>query len=166
MTKPDMRNPVLFLAFGLGSGLAPKAPGTFGSLAALPFFLGLALLPLPAYLLVLLVTTLAGVWICGRAAELMGVHDHSGIVWDEFVGQWLTLVVLVPVAGWSLAMVGWTVLGFALFRLFDISKPWPIRWFDEHVHGGLGIMVDDLLAALPAAAILGFCHWGWQHWLG
>ena len=87
MTRPDMRNPVLLLAFGFGSGLAPKAPGTFGSLAALPFFALLALLPLPLFLLVVAVAGLAGIWICGRAATIMGVHDHSGIVLDEFVGH-------------------------------------------------------------------------------
>jgi len=154
MTRPDMRNPVLLLAFGFGSGLAPKAPGTFGSLAALPFFALLALLPLPLFLLVVAVVGLAGIWICGRAATIMGVHDHSGIVLDEFVGQWLTLTPLVPLAGWSLAALGWTVLGFALFRLFDVWKPWPIRWFDHNVDGGLGIMLDDVLAALPAGLLL------------
>ena len=150
INKPDMRNPVLLLAFGFGSGLSPKAPGTFGSLAALPFFLLLGGLPLPLFLLVVGLVSVAGIWICGRAATLMGVHDHGGIVLDEFAGQWLTLLPLVPVSNWSLATGLWVLLGFALFRLFDILKPWPIRWFDENVHGGLGIMVDDIAAAVPA----------------
>jgi phosphatidylglycerophosphatase A len=166
MTRPDLRNPVMFLAFGLGSGLAPKAPGTAGSLAALPIFFLLALLPLPVFMGVMVLATVLGIWLCGRAAAIMGVHDHEGIVWDEFVGQWLTLVVLVPASTPNFAMVGWVVLGFGLFRLFDILKPWPISWVDRSVHGGFGIMLDDLLAAIPAGLILALCHHGWQVWHG
>jgi phosphatidylglycerophosphatase A len=146
--------------------LAPKAPGTAGSLLALPLFLLLAPLPLPVFLAVVALAALLGIWLCGQAAQMLGVHDHEGIVWDEFVGQWLTLVVLVPATSFDLAMVGWMAWGFALFRLFDILKPWPIRWADQHVHGGFGIMLDDVLAAIPAGLILALCHHGWLLWHG
>lgn len=161
MANTGLRNPVIFLAFGLGSGAAPKAPGTFGSLAALPLFLLLGGLSLPVYLGVMVVATIFGIWVCGRAAEILGVHDHSSIVWDEFVGQWLTLIVLVPVLSWTWGTLAWMALGFGLFRFFDILKPWPIRWLDNNVHGGLGIMLDDVAAAIPAGLILALCYYGW-----
>lgn len=143
------RNPVHFLAFGLGSGTAPVAPGTFGSAAALLIFWGTAMFAWgwPAYLFMLLTTFLLGVWLCGRTASDIGVHDHGGIVWDEFVGLWITLF-LAP-AGWF-----WWITGFLLFRFFDVLKPWPIRWFDRRVPGGLGIMLDDVLAGLMAWIVL------------
>lgn len=134
-----MKNPVHLLAFGFGSGLMPKAPGTFGTLAAVPFYLLMAQLPLAGYLAVLLLVILAGIPICGRTSRDLGVHDHGGIVWDEFAGFFLTMTA-VPLA-WQ-----WVVAGFLLFRLFDILKPWPIGWLDRRVGGGLGIMLDDLLA--------------------
>jgi phosphatidylglycerophosphatase A len=134
-----LRDPVLLLAFGFGSGLSPKAPGTAGSLLAMLAFPLLALLPLPFYLLVLAATVVAGTWICGRAADRLGVHDHGGIVLDEIAGVWLAMATFP--ATWP-----WMVAGFALFRLFDIVKPWPISWLDRRVPGGLGIMLDDLLA--------------------
>jgi phosphatidylglycerophosphatase A len=138
------------LAFGFGSGAAPTAPGTFGTLAAgILYLLLLVHLPDGYYLLVLLASALAGVYICGKTAQDIGVHDHGGIVWDEFVGLWITLL-WVP-AGWV-----WLVFGFALFRLFDILKPWPIGWLDQHVHGGWGIMLDDIVAGLMALACLQF----------
>ena len=140
-------DPVHWLAFGFGSGLAPKAPGTFGTLAAIPLYLLLADLPGWAYLLVLLVSILAGIWICGESSRRLQVHDHSGIVWDEFAGYWLTM--LAAPAGW-----GWIVLGFLLFRLFDIWKPWPIRRMDRTIHGGLGIMLDDVMAGLYAWVLM------------
>jgi phosphatidylglycerophosphatase A len=142
--KPDLRNPVHLLAFGLGSGLAPKAPGTCGTLAAVPFFLLLQLLPLGIYLPVILLAFVLGIYLCDRTSKDLGVHDHPGIVWDEFVGFWVTMVA-APV-GW-----GWVIVGFILFRLFDICKPWPISWVDRQVSGGIGIMLDDLLA--------GGCAW-------
>lgn len=137
-----LRDPVLFSAFGFGSGLAPKAPGTFGTLAALLLFPLLPTNPV-AYAAVVLLALLAGVPLCGKASERLGVHDHGGIVWDEFVGLWITLF-LVP-SGWE-----WWALGFLLFRFFDIVKPWPIRWLDRQVEGGLGIMLDDVVAGLFA----------------
>jgi phosphatidylglycerophosphatase A len=142
-----LRRPVQLLAFGFGSGLAPRAPGTFGTLAAVPLYLLLAGLSAPYYLLVLILAGLLGVYVCHRTAADLGVHDHGGIVWDEFVGLWITLFLAPP--GWW-----WLVAGFALFRFFDVLKPWPIRWLDRHVHGGFGIMIDDVLAGVFAWASL------------
>lgn len=146
-TLAHLKHPVYALGLGLGSGLAPKAPGTFGTLAALPFYLLLSQFPQPIYLLLVLVAAVVGVWICGQTADALAVHDHPAIVWDEFVGLWITLIA-VPL-GW-LPML----LGFALFRLFDVLKPWPISWLDKHVSGGLGIMVDDILAGVLACISL------------
>jgi phosphatidylglycerophosphatase A len=137
------RNPVHFLAFGLGSGAAPRAPGTFGTLAATGLYLLLPDMTPFAYLLFLAVGFVLGVWLCGKTAQDIGVHDHGGIVWDEFIGFWLTMFLAPPGLLWLLC-------GFVLFRLFDIVKPWPIRWFDRHVHGGFGIMIDDVLAGVMA----------------
>ena len=145
--KPNLTNPIHLLAFGFGSGLAPKAPGTFGTLAAVPLYFALAPLPLPMYLMIVAATFALGVGICGIASHDLGVHDHPGIVWDEFVGLWVTLI--AAPAGWW-----WVVVGFLLFRLFDIWKPWPIGWADKQVSGGLGIMLDDLIAGLYAFAVL------------
>ncbi|HCH23074.1 MAG TPA: phosphatidylglycerophosphatase A [Oceanospirillaceae bacterium] len=145
--KPNWRNPVHLLAFGFGSGAAPKAPGTFGTLAACVLYLPLAHLSPTNYLLVILVSSLVGIYLCGKTAADIGVHDHGGIVWDEFVGMWITM--LWAPAGW-----GWLLLGFVLFRFFDIIKPWPIRWLDKHVHGGVGIMLDDIVAGVMALLCL------------
>lgn len=148
LPKGFLTNPVHLLAFGFGSGCAPKAPGTFGTLAALvPYCLVLQGLPPLYYCLVLVLSFGAGVWFCGKASKALGVHDHGGIVWDEFVGVWIALY-MAP-AGWL-----WLLWGFVLFRLFDIWKPQPIAWLDKRVHGGLGIMLDDVLAGIYALAIL------------
>lgn len=145
--KQIMTDPVLFLAFGFGSGLAKKAPGTFGTLAAIPLYILFAQANLIVYSVLTVIVTVAGVWICGLAAEKLGEHDFGGIVWDEIAGLLITLW-LVPFT--------WQILaaGFVLFRLFDIVKPWPIRWIDQKVHGGLGIMLDDVLAGVFAAGVL------------
>lgn len=145
--RPNLRNPVHLLAFGLGSGCAPKAPGTVGTLMAVALYVPLSMLALPLYLGVLAVAILVGVWLCGRTSRDLGVHDHGGIVWDEFAGFWLTMIAAPP--GWE-----WIVAGFVLFRLFDIWKPWPIFWLDRRVHGGLGIMLDDLVAGAFAWLVL------------
>lgn len=137
------RNPWHFIAFGFGSGTLPKAPGTWGSLAAMPFLYVLQWLPDWGYLLLLGVAFLFGCWLCGKVASDLQVHDHSGIVWDEMLGIWMVFW-LVPLHGY------WLLAGFLLFRLFDVFKPWPISWVDRHVHGGLGIMLDDVLAGLFA----------------
>ncbi|MED5525039.1 MAG: phosphatidylglycerophosphatase A [Pseudomonadota bacterium] len=151
----SLKNPWHFLALGFGSGLAPKAPGTFGSLAAIPVFLLLSPLPWLAYLALTLVAIYGGVYICARASRDMGVHDHSAIVWDEVAGMLITLF-MVPVT-WQ-----WLLTGFLLFRFFDVLKPWPISWCDRHIHGGFGIMIDDVLAGFLAFA----CLQGLLVWLG
>ncbi len=141
------RNPVYLAAFGFGSGLAPLAPGTFGTLVGVPVFWAISAWSLPAYLLATLALTLLGVWLCGHTARGLGVHDHPGIVWDEIVGYLVTMTTLP--ADWT-----WMLAGFVAFRFFDIVKPWPIQAIDSHLEGGLGIMLDDLLAGFYAAAIL------------
>lgn len=148
------RNPIHFLAFGLGSGASPWAPGTMGTLAAIIPYFWFAQLALPFYLLMLLITSLIGIWLCGRTSQDLGVHDHGGIVWDEFVGFWITM--LAAPAG-----LIWVAIGFVLFRIFDILKPWPIRWLDRQVHGGLGIMLDDILAGVFAFISLQTIAWFW-----
>lgn len=141
------RNPVHFLAFGLGSGAAPKAPGTVGTLAAVVIYLLFPAMSWPAYALMLVASFAVGVWLCGKTSADIGEHDHGGIVWDEFVGYWLTMFLAPP-------GIAWIVTGFVLFRIFDILKPWPIRWLDRHVHGGFGIMIDDVLAGVFALVCL------------
>ncbi len=138
-----LRDPFVFLATGFGAGLLRPAPGTWGSALALPFAWGLSLVPLAPRLALVLAAAAAGVWICGRAAERLGVADHGGIVWDEMVGVWFALA-LLPV---DLASA---LLAFAFFRLFDIAKPWPVSWADREVGGGLGVMLDDLIAGVLA----------------
>ena len=146
MTTPRSiwRDPVHFLAFGFGAGAVPKAPGTAGTVVAVVLYIPLAELPLPLYSLVLVTGFILGIWLCGRTAAEIGVHDHGGIVWDEFVGYWLTMF-MAP-AGWV-----WILAGFVFFRLFDILKPWPVKWVDSRVKGGLGIMLDDVIAGIIAA---------------
>ena len=143
----DLKQRIQFLALGFGSGLAPKAPGTFGTLAAVPLFLLLALLTPLFYLIAIIVMSIAGVYICGKAADDLGVHDHPAIVWDEFVGYFITMF-MIPVS-WQSVLVG-----FLLFRLFDIFKPWPISYIDKNMSGGLGIMFDDILAGLFSLVIM------------
>jgi phosphatidylglycerophosphatase A len=152
MTSPPsfvslLRNPVHAAAFGFGAGLAPIAPGTFGSLVALPLYWLLAPLAVPVYAALLALLFLVGVWVTARTERDLGVHDHSGIVLDEIVGQ-LVALFLAP-----LNLV-WMLLGFGLFRLFDIWKPWPIRWLNDRMPGGWGIMLDDLAAGVAAALCL------------
>jgi phosphatidylglycerophosphatase A len=138
-------NPVNFLAFGFGSGLAPKAPGTFGTLACIPVYLLLSNLALIPYIIVCLLVCVVGIFICGYTAKVLKIHDHPGIVWDEFAGF------LISMIGVSLSWPN-ILIGFILFRLFDILKPWPISWLDDKVSGGLGIMLDDIVAGLFALA--------------
>ena len=148
-TRPDLKglnlkNPIHLLAFGLGSGLPKTAPGTWGTLAALPVWLlllqGVPTLP---YLCVLIAGFAFGVMLCEFTSRDLGVHDHGGIVWDEWIGLWITYLWLPE--GWV-----WILYGFVLFRIFDIIKPWPIKWLDKKVHGGFGIMIDDVLAGVFA----------------
>ncbi|ORU91775.1 MAG: phosphatidylglycerophosphatase [Cycloclasticus sp. symbiont of Poecilosclerida sp. N] len=147
--KELLSNPVQMLAFGFGSGLVKKAPGTMGTLVALPLYYTLIQFPKNTYLLILILVIISGVWICGKASDEIGVHDHGGIVWDEIAGYLLTMY-------WVAFSWQNMLLGFVLFRLFDILKPWPINWLDRRVEGGLGIMVDDLVAALMGATCLYF----------
>jgi phosphatidylglycerophosphatase A len=141
------KDPLLFLAFGFGSGLVPRAPGTAGTLAAIPLYLWFSQYPLTVYLVLVLLVSVAGLWICRQASARLGVHDHPGIVWDEIAGF---LITMIPApASWL-----WVAAGFVLFRLFDIWKPWPISWADRALKGGLGIMLDDVLAGGIAAVIL------------
>jgi len=142
-----LSDPIHFLALGFGSGLAPKAPGTFGTLAAIPVFFIALQLPSLYYLLLTLFMSVAGIYICGKAAKDAGVHDHGAIVWDEIVGFMITMY-LIPVS-WLTVLVG-----FVLFRIFDILKPWPISYLDKNCHGGLGIMLDDIAAGIAAWACM------------
>ena len=146
-------DPVMLLAFGFGTGLAPKAPGTAGTLVGIPFAVMLSGLPVVQEWIAIVVMSIAGVFICGYATRKLGVHDHGGIVWDEIVG-YVIAVAFVPDT-WL-----WWLLGFAFFRLFDIVKPWPIRELDHRIHGGLGIMLDDIVAAVFAALCLAGLMWG------
>jgi len=152
LARTVLTDPVHILAFGFGTGLSPVAPGTVGSLVGVLFAWLTLDLGLPAQLVVAAAISLSGIWICGESARRIGVHDHGGIVWDEIAGMYITLLVAPPtIAGW--------VLGFALFRVFDIAKPWPIRDLDHRLKGGLGIMLDDLAAALYAVIFLGVYRW-------
>jgi len=152
LTRTVLTDPVNFLAFGFGTGLAPFAPGTVGSIPGLLLFWLTLDFGLYVQLGIAAAMTLIGVWICGESARRIGVHDHGGIVWDEIVGMYVTLLAApVTVTGF--------VLAFVLFRVMDIVKPWPIRDLDHSIHGGLGIMLDDLVAALYAALLLGLYGW-------
>ncbi|MGC0153467.1 phosphatidylglycerophosphatase A [Chromobacterium vaccinii] len=158
-TTPNWRfllsRPEHLLSFGFGSGLMKKAPGTWGTLVAYPLFFPLQALGVSGWMLVALCLPLflLGVYVCDVTGKALGVHDYGGIVWDEVVG--MLLVLAFAPAGWA----GW-ILAFALFRLFDIVKPWPIRWFDQRVGGGFGVMVDDVIAALFALAAQALI-WRW-----
>ena len=142
-----LKHPVHFLAFGLGSGAMARAPGTWGSLAAIPLWYCFSWLPQPAYWAFVLLAFVVGIWLCGKTARDLKVHDHGGIVWDEFVGMWIAL-------GLFPAQISGVLLAFVLFRLFDILKPWPISWLDRHMPGGLGIMFDDVVAGAMALVSL------------
>jgi phosphatidylglycerophosphatase A len=140
-------NPIHILAFGLGLGLSPVMPGTCGTvLGVLIYVLNVYVLHIPLWILIL-VGFGFGVYICDQTERDLGVPDHSGIVWDEVVGYWITLLG-VPIGFY------WMLYGFVVFRLFDILKPWPIRVIDQHVPGGWGIMLDDVLAGLGACLVL------------
>jgi phosphatidylglycerophosphatase A len=143
----DLGNPWHLLAFGFGSGLSPKAPGTAGTALAVLLYLPLQLLPPLYYLGFVLAAIVFGVWLCDRVSSDLGVHDHGGIVWDEFAGYWLTMCFAPP----GFASI---IMGFCYFRLFDILKPWPVSWADQRISGGLGVMLDDVLAGVLALGAL------------
>lgn len=139
---------VVFCGVGFGSGLLPKAPGTFGSAFALLFIPLWLALGFVNSLLVIILISILGIYICGHTAKVLNVHDDGRIVWDEFAGQSITFLPLIFIEqmnGW------WILVGFALFRLFDIWKPWPIRVADQKISGGFGIMLDDIIAGIWAA---------------
>ena len=138
-------NPLHLLSLGFGAGLAPKAPGTWGTAVAVAPYLLLAQLPMTYYLGALMLAFAVGVFLCGYTSRALGKHDHSGIVWDEFVGFWITMIAVPP--QWY-----WILLGFVLFRFFDIVKPWPVKVADTRLAGGFGVMFDDVLAGFYALA--------------
>jgi len=159
-TSPDWRfaasHPIHLLALGFGSGLAPTAPGTFGTLVGLPLFAALMLLPEPLHIPIIALLFAAGIPICQKAGDALGVSDHGSIVWDEIVAMLLVLE-FTPFA-WP-----WWLMAFVLFRLFDIWKPFPIRQCDARLKSGFGVMFDDLLAALYAIATLKALLWLTMH---
>jgi len=143
-----LRHPAGWLATGLGSGFSPRAPGTAGTLLALlPWWLWLRHLPPWHYALVLGCAFALGVWAADWVIGKLGAQDPGVVVIDEFVGLWIALV-FAP-AGWP-----WALAGFALFRLFDIWKPWPVSWADQQIKGGLGVMTDDMIAGLMAGVLV------------
>jgi phosphatidylglycerophosphatase A len=143
-----LSRPAGWLACGFGSGLTPVAQGTFGSLASILPWLWLRHQSLSLNLVVIVIGFAIGVWACDIAGRMLGVDDHRSLVWDEFIGQWIALLPALLAPWWAV------VAGFALFRLFDVWKPWPIRWLDQHLKGGLGVMVDDVIAGIFAAIVL------------
>lgn len=149
LKRKDLRSIHDWLAVGFGSGLAPKAPGTFGTLAALPLVCLMMLLDPIWQASLILLGFIYGCYCCERLTKQLKVHDHGGIVWDEFIGFAITCFAL-PLSWFTV------LIAFILFRLFDVIKPWPIKWFDRKVHGGFGIMLDDVLAGVMAAVLMHF----------
>ena len=144
---PRPRSALHWIAFGAGAGLAPRAPGTAGTAIAIPIYLTIAAEPIAVYALVVAVVIAVGIWVCGRTAHDLGVHDHPGIVLDEIAG-FLVAMTALPF-DWR-----WIAAGFVAFRVFDIAKPWPISLADRRIGGGLGIMLDDVMAGALACAAL------------
>lgn len=147
LKKVALGSPSGILAFGFGSGLSPLAPGTMGTLVAVPFAIALKSVDGPGFWIILGLLFLLGIQLCEHVSRQLGVHDHGGIVWDEMVGYWLS-VAFVPLQ-WQ-----WLLAAFLLFRFFDIFKPWPIRLLDRKIKGGFGIMIDDVAAALFTIVLL------------
>lgn len=147
-----VEKPFGFLAFGLGSGLSPRAPGTVGTLVGMLLWIPFVNLPTVLGLVFVITMFMIGIRICDVVSHALGVHDHGGIVWDEIVGIWLVLA-FIPF-DWR-----WWLAAFVLFRIFDIAKPWPIGWLDRRITGGLGIMMDDVIAAFYTLAVFGLVGW-------
>ena len=137
----NLKRPHQFFGLGFGTGLAPKAPGTFGTLAALPFIFITMHFPLWLQIVFAVVISIFGILACGKTADDLQVHDHPAIVWDEVAGYYITMI--GAALNWQTLLVG-----FLLFRFFDIAKPGPIRILDKRAHGGFGIMADDVLAGI------------------
>lgn len=146
------QDPRYFLAFGLGSGAFPIAPGTMGTIFAIPFYLLLQPLPLFLYLIITIIFCIAAMWLCAQLSKEINLHDHPGMCIDEFAGFFVTMIHAPP--GWQ-----WILLGFILFRIFDIAKPWPIRLADQKIHGGFGMVFDDILAGIAACFIIQLLRW-------
>lgn len=153
------KDPVHLLAFGFGSGMSRWAPGTFGSLGALVVYFAIIEFPDWAYLSIVVIMTITGFWICGESARKLGVHDHPGIVWDEWVGMLITLA-------FAPAGLIWVLVGFILFRIFDILKPFPANFFDKHSEDGVGIVMDDVVAGIYAWFALQLIAWAVaEYWM-
>ncbi len=150
--KQVLTQPLILCAVGFGSGLLPFAPGTWGSLLALFIYLGLNQLPFYGYLICLVLAFIFGIFCCGIAAKAVGLDDHPSIVWDEFVGYWITML-LAPSGWW------WMIVGFVLFRIIDIYKPFPIAILERRFHSGFGIMLDDAVAGVYAWGLLHIIVW-------
>lgn len=146
------KNPYHFVAFGFGSGAVPFAPGTFGTLMAIPFYLAMQHLPHILYLILLIPIILGSMWLCEKASKETHSHDHSGMCIDEIVGYLVTM--FAAPKGFI-----WILIGFGLFRFFDIVKPWPIDYVDTHVKGGVGMILDDVLAGIYSLIILHIISW-------
>jgi len=146
-------DPRHLLSVGFGSGLSPYAPGTMGTIVAIPPYILLAQLELLPYIGVLITGFLLGVYLCDFTSRALNVHDHGGIVWDEFIGFWITMIA-VPTLNWQ-----WILAGFVLFRFFDIAKPWPVKLADKRIGGGFGIMIDDVLAGIYALGCMQLINW-------
>lgn len=149
LKKISLLNPIHLISVGFGSGLFAKAPGTCGTVAAIPMYLLLnKYTTLNEYLAIICLSFILGVYFCDLTAKKMETHDHGAIVWDEIVGYFITMIAS-PVSPLSI------IAGFVLFRFFDIKKPWIIKWADKNIAGGLGIMFDDVLAGIASM----FCMW-------
>lgn len=152
VVRPDLKflfsHPAHFIALGFGAGLAPVAPGTWGTLIGFPLYFALAYwLGDVGTLLAAVPLFLLGIWACGRTGRDMGIPDHSGMVWDEIVA-FVVILAFLPEG------LHWQVLAFFLFRFFDVLKPPPIREVDRHWKGGFGVMFDDIIAAFYALLVL------------
>lgn len=147
-----IKHPAHFLALGFGSGLAPKAPGTFGTIVGLPLFYLIAHYSLNIQLSIIALLFIIGIYLCDVAGKALGVSDHGSIVWDEIAA--MMLVLTITPMHWI-----WWLIAFGLFRLFDIWKPFPIRQCDAKLKGGFGVMFDDLLAAVYAMIALKGLMW-------
>jgi len=148
-TIPDSiwKNPWHFIAFGFGSGAIPIAPGTFGTLFAIPFYLLLQPLPILFYIFITILIILGSSLLCDRVSKEISIHDHQGMCLDEIVGFLVTMIG-VPYG------IIWILAGFILFRFFDIVKPWPINYIDQKIHGGFGMILDDVVAGIFSACLL------------
>ena len=138
----QLTNPIHLLAVGLGSGMSPIMPGTMGSAMAIPLWLLFNGLQPYLYWVLIVVAFIFGCFLCQKTSDDTHTHDSGHIVWDEFVGMWITLFFIPQIS------VLWIAIAFFAFRVFDMAKPWPIRWFDKRVPGGFGIMIDDVIAAI------------------